>query len=381
MKIILITNGFQFDYETNYANGLFNHAEEVILIGGDHYPVERLNPGIRFINLRGSHEERSPWHKKVTRVIKYYLSLLVFVLKSDVTLVHFIWMRFPLLEGFFLTSAFRLLGKKCIYTVHDVVPHDRDTRNNRIRYRIVYRTQDKLLAHTEYIKQRLIKEFGIHEDKIHVFRHGIYDIQYPADIPEGEARKEFSVGDKDFMILFYGAIAQYKGLDLLFRTFESLEKEKSLPWKLIVAGRVHPAYRTAFDELERSITSPNISIFKGYVDDISTRKLFLAANVTILPYYEASQSGVLFLSYAYGVPVIAPSFGGFPYDVVEGRTGYLFAKGDQVSLADALLKVNEHCRSAGAFRREEIREYAMANYSWDIECGKLLRSLSEINPA
>ena len=91
-----------------------------------------------------------------------------------------------------------------------------------------------------------------------------------------------------------------------------------------------------------------------------------AADVLVLPYKEIFQSGVLFLAYSFGLPVVATDVGSFREEIVEGRTGFLCKPGDPAELAKAIetyfasdlyknLKV----------RRQEIKDYAEANHSWN----------------
>ncbi len=372
MKIIVIANGFQPDYVINLSNELVNHVDGLDLIGSNIYETNKLNPRIKYRNLRGSHDEKVSGYFKFIRIIKYYYNLIIYISRSDTKLIHILWLRFSLIDGIILTMLFKLMGKTCVYTVHDVLPHDRSNLLNKLLFKGVYKLQNKLIAHTAYIKSRLIKEFSIKSGKIAIIKHGVYNINETPEITTHTARKELGLNDSDFVMLFYGAIARYKGLDLLFDTFNMLENDMPNTIKLLIAGKVRPDYKEEFDDLINGMSSPNIRYFSGYQDDIMTEKFFKSANLTVLPYSEASQSGVLFLSYAFGVPVIAPDIGGFPDDIIAYKTGLLFAKGDKKSLYNSISDYLNKFINNTDFSKEFIKENAFQNYSWKNSCKKLV---------
>jgi glycosyltransferase involved in cell wall biosynthesis len=90
-----------------------------------------------------------------------------------------------------------------------------------------------------------------------------------------------------------------------------------------------------------------------------------AADVLVLPYKEIFQSGVLFLAYSFGLPVVATDVGSFREEIVEGQTGFLSKPGDPTEFAKAI----EGYFASDLFknlkdRRQEIKDYAGANHSW-----------------
>jgi glycosyltransferase involved in cell wall biosynthesis len=110
--------------------------------------------------------------------------------------------------------------------------------------------------------------------------------------------------------------------------------------------------------------------------------LFKASDITVLPYRESSQSGVMFMSYAFGKPVIVPRLGGFPDDVIEGTTGFLFEPGDALSLAKVLREAKNGLLGNEQKEQTIIRQFALNNYSWERTAQKLLEAYSDllINP-
>jgi glycosyltransferase involved in cell wall biosynthesis len=93
---------------------------------------------------------------------------------------------------------------------------------------------------------------------------------------------------------------------------------------------------------------------------------FKAADALVLPYTEIFQSGVLFLGYSFGLPVLAADVGSMREDIVEGETGFVFEKQDAVDLARAVDRYfsSDLYRSLSA-RRKVIQDYANERHSWE----------------
>jgi glycosyltransferase involved in cell wall biosynthesis len=102
---------------------------------------------------------------------------------------------------------------------------------------------------------------------------------------------------------------------------------------------------------------------------------FKAADVLALPYRHIFQSGVLFLGYSFGLPVVAADVGALREDIIEGKTGFVFRPGDPADLA----KTIETYFSSELYRglrnrRQEIRDYAKERHSWNV-VGQLTRKV------
>ena len=191
-------------------------------------------------------------------------------------------------------------------------------------------------------------------------KHGLYKITESADISGEVARGKMGFKKDQFILLFFGIITKYKGLDLLLDAFSRLES--GLPGiRLLIAGRVSQEYLNEFNTLINSYSSPKITAITRHVNEEEIELLFKASDVVVLPYTEASQSGVLFMSYAFGKPVIAPALGGFPSDIEPSKTGLLFKPFSSESLAETIREYHENWNSDSSY----IREFAQRNYSWD----------------
>jgi glycosyltransferase involved in cell wall biosynthesis len=362
MRLCVIANGFQEDYMLHYLASISGKVQQIDFIGSNIYPKERIDPSINFYDLRGGGIEGLTFTERVKRVSYYYFNLFLFFIKRPHRgIVHTQWLRFKILDGIIFPIICRALGYKTIYTVHDIVPHDKDTVYNRLIFRIIYSLNWKLIVHTEYLKKRLCEEFRIFPKKIKVIRHGVYEVKDKDILPREEAKSRLGIAKDVVVIIFFGYITYYKGLDILLEAFTRIRSEKKL--RLIVAGRPYENYRQALNELQIIYNRENIQFLIRKIEENELPVLFGAADITVIPYREASQSGVLFMSYAFGIPVIAPDIGGFPYDVIDNKTGFIFKT---CNINNLLAKLEEFVnkRSDCMLKREEIRDFARTNYSW-----------------
>lgn len=369
MKISIIANGFQEHYIYNLLDSLANEDLEIDFLGSDIYSQERINNRIHFINLRGAHDENVSVIKKTRRLISYYMRLAIYLLRSRTKVIHIQWYRFTFLEGIIISLWARICGKKVFYTAHDVLPHGRTHFLNKIIFWFIYRFQHIIIVHTEFIKTRLKREFGIKERKIYVVNHGVYEVMDNTSINVKDARKNYDLNETDFVLLFFGYITSYKGLPLLLEAFQEAKADTDM--KLIIAGKVADDYRGEMNKLEEKYNSDDIRMILKFISDEEVDMMFKACNATILPYLEASQSGVLFMSYAYGKPVVAPNLGGFPYDIESGKTGYLFEPGNVLSLKEQLIRLYREWKDKKESDYNYIKKFASKNYSWQASARQL----------
>jgi glycosyltransferase involved in cell wall biosynthesis len=144
--------------------------------------------------------------------------------------------------------------------------------------------------------------------------------------------------------------------------------QSSADYRLVIAGR--PKNCEAYWEaIQRRLANPKLRFYVTerieYVPDADTEIYFKAADVLVLPYVHIFQSGVLFLGYNFGLPVIASDVGSLREDIVEGKTGFVCKPRDSIDLAKEI----ECYFSSELYRRldahrQEIRAFANEKYSW-----------------
>jgi glycosyltransferase involved in cell wall biosynthesis len=267
---------------------------------------------------------------------------------------------------------YKIAGKKVVFTAHNVNAGRRDEKDswlNRITLRIQYKLCDRLFVHTTKMRDELIAQFGVRQDRITVIPYGINNaVPYTALTCE-QARKELGVGRDEKVILYFGAIKVYKGLEYLVAAFQQIAGEGN--YRLIIAGERKKGYEAYWDSIQATIekhpSREQVLQKIQFIPDAETEIYFKAADVAVLSYTEIFQSGILFMALAYGLPVIASDVGSFAEDIVEGETGYVCRPKDSVDLAR---KVQQYFASDLYKdldrRREEIRESAFSSHSWEV---------------
>jgi glycosyltransferase involved in cell wall biosynthesis len=148
---------------------------------------------------------------------------------------------------------------------------------------------------------------------------------------------------------------------------------------LIIAGEPMQGYEKYWNEILQTINRGDIRdrIIRKFefIPDEDAELYFKAADVLVMPYKNIFQSGVLFLGYSFGTPVIAADVGSLGEDIIEGRTGFLYKPGDSSDLASVMeAYFGSDLYKTLDKRRQEIRDYAHAQHSWDV-VGKLTRDV------
>jgi glycosyltransferase involved in cell wall biosynthesis len=183
------------------------------------------------------------------------------------------------------------------------------------------------------------------------------------------ARRQLGLGERDKVILFFGYIAPYKGLEFLVAAFDELARgDKN--YRLIIAGEPKTPkdkdyWKRIKETISRSTAGDQVIQKIEYVPDAETELYFKAADVLVLPYVHIFQSGVLFLSYSFGLPVIAADVGAMRDEIISGKTGDIFEPEKVPALAATLRKFFASDLYLELDRRRQaIRDYADEKYSW-----------------
>jgi glycosyltransferase involved in cell wall biosynthesis len=267
---------------------------------------------------------------------------------------------------------FKLRGRKVVLTAHNVNAGRRDGRDtllNRLTLMMQYRLADHTFVHTEKMKTELREQFGISAGAVTVIPYGMNNAVPNAEHTMAEARRLLELKNDDKVVLFFGAIKPYKGLEYLVAAFQQQAATRD-EWRLIIAGERKKGSEEYLERIDQAIdahpTRNQIIRKIEFIPDDDIEIYCKAADVLVLPYTEIFQSGILFLAYTFGLPVIASDVGSFRKDVVEGKTGFICRPRDSADLADALAKYFDSAIFKELSRhRCEIRDWLGATHSWD----------------
>ena len=374
VRVALLTGGGDKPYALGMAAALTSEGILVDFIGSDDLNVPEVvtNPRINFLNLRGNQRSEASSMAKVYRVSKYYSRLIGYAVTAKPTLFHLLWNnKIELFDRTVLMLYYKLLGKHIVFTAHNVNAGKRDQNDswlNRVTLKIQYSLSDHIFVHTDRMKNEMISEFSIPEEKISVIPFGINNTVPNTNLSSLAAKRQLGISGGDRTLLFFGNIAPYKGLEYLIAAFGELLK-KDRRYRLLIVGKPK-ASEAYWNQVRCSIASSGIGdriIQKiEYIPDEETELYFKAADVLVLPYTHVFQSGVLFLGYSFGLPTIAADVGTLKEEIIEGQTGLVFKAQDSSDLAR---KTDEYFDSELFHnletQRAQIKEYANERYSWN----------------
>jgi alpha-maltose-1-phosphate synthase len=248
-----------------------------------------------------------------------------------------------------------------VATVHDVKLHlGEATLVARLTNYVYIRSADHVFVHGLKLRNELVNA-GIDNSKISVIPHGAYSFFTRAN----------AGAEEDAVILFFGRIHPYKGLEYLLDAMPLILKE--LPnAQLIIAGRGDLA------ELQQRIQrSLNITVMNEFIPDDQVAELFERAAVVVLPYVEGSQTGVVPIAYSFKKPVIVTNVGSINEVVEDGKTGFIVPPRDAAAIADAVGKIltDRHQRlQMGENAYRKMNE----EFSWDTVVRETVRVYTQI---
>jgi len=374
IEVCLLTGGDDRPYALGMASTLASRAIRVDFIGSNKLDAPELHqtPLIAFLNLRGDQREDAPFRRKLVRILTYYVRLLKYVLRSRPRIFHILWNnKFEHFDRTLLMLYYRLFGKRIVFTAHNVNTRKRDGHDtwfNRLSLRIQYWLCHHIVVHTAAMKDELATDFGIPSPRVSVIPFGINNTCPSTALGYREARERIGVGPSEKILLFFGQIAPYKGLEYLVSAFSELAKQDA-GYRLLIAGKVKKGHSAYWNKIRSRLGASEIcrrvSTRIEHIPDKEVEWYFKASDVVVIPYVEIFQSGVPFLSYSFGLPVIATDVGSLQEDIIEGETGFLCRPKDSTDLVRTISTyfASDLYRQLEA-RRKQIQAFANERYSW-----------------
>lgn len=375
LRLALLTGGFDRPYAFGLAMSLAKMDVFLDVIGSDSIdsPEMRTTPNLRFINLWPTRRSKASILDKAWATIHHYLLLFKYAAVSSCPVFHVLWnSKIQFLDRTVIMLFYRAMGRRVAVTAHNVNQGRRDGKDsllNRLTLRVQYRLTDRIFVHTQKMKDELIAEFGVAPETAVVIRHPINNAFPETDITPFEAKRQIGVGSSEKAILCFGRIKPYKGIEHLLNAFQLLIQQDPT-YRLIIAGEVQKGNEEYLDAIRlaaaRELENGQVLLHARFIADEEMEVYLKAADVLVLPYNEIFQSGVLFLGYSFGLPVVATDVGSFREEIVEGKTGYLCRPREPNDLARAL----ETYFSSDLYlnldsTRKAIIDHAATQHSWE----------------
>ncbi len=281
------------------------------------------------------------------------------VLDADV--VHYQWLTMPALDAHLLPPK-----RPRLLTAHYILPPAPSRRQTKVARRLFTR-MDAVIAHSEHGAARLRDAVGLDPSSVRVIPHGAFD--YLTRLPEEKPLPAELEGAEGPVILFFGLLRPYKGLDLLLEAFAQVEGAE-----LWIVG--NPRMDVTPLRAAAQACPGRVRFVTRFVEDAEIPAIFRRADLLVLPYRDAEHSGVLYTGLAFGKPLLLSAVGGFP-EVATTGAARLVPPGDATALAQALSEL-----TADPAARERLaaaaRAAATGPYSWDAIAGATLALYEEL---
>lgn len=280
---------------------------------------------------------------RITRVINSINPVSWFragrVVKSlDPDAVVFVWWM-PFFGPALGTIAWlvrRWTRARIVFLVENYVSHERRWFDN-LATQWTLRLADHFISESDYITQKL--EGGFPSTPVHRTTLPVYDCYNFDAFDQVGARERLGITTRN-VVLFFGYIRPYKGLDNLILAMKRVLESRP-DTTLLIVGECYED-RAKYDDLIASEGLGDRTIFVSkYVANEEVEPYFKAADVVCLPYNSASQSGIIMMSYGFRRPVVTTEVGGLPEFVRVPDTGEIVSPGDVPALADAVVRVLE----------------------------------------
>jgi glycosyltransferase involved in cell wall biosynthesis len=262
--------------------------------------------------------------------------------------VHWQWLTVQPVDAFLLPPK-----RPRLLTAHDVLP--REPRPGQIgATRRLLEKMDAVVVHSQHGAERLESELGLDAERIHVIPHGAFD--YLTRLPEERPLPPELAAIEGPVVLFFGLLRPYKGVDLLIEAFNEIDGAEL--WVVGMPRMPLEPLRELASEVRGTVR-----FVPRFVDDSEVPAYFRRADIVALPYREIDQSGVLYTALAFGKPIVVSSVGGFD-EVAEQGAARAVPPNAPVALAAAIQQLLDE-----PAERERLAQAAAAAaagpYSWD----------------
>ena len=370
MRIILLTSWF-LEYTIELANALARRGDKITLILPKGH-VEKLLSGsfdvlldhtvkVKFLNYGiGRNMKNALRTVFATHTLLRYIN----AIRPDV--IHLqesgnitIYSALPFLNSYPIVSTIhepnpaRLFGRLGFFFLR------------KIPQMVVVHYSDKIIVHGGYLKELAVSNFNIDKEDVYIIPHGDFSIFKLWD-------REGGIEEEANSILFFGKIHERKGLKYLIKAEPIISRAIS-ELKIIIAGS-----GDYFQECKKiMINKERFECHNRFIPNEAVPELFQRASVVVLPYIDASQSGVIPIAYAFKKPVVVTDVGSIPEVVDDGVTGFIVPSRDEKALAGAIIKLlkDEKLRKKMG---EDAYKKMKEELSWDKIAEKTIEVYKEV---
>jgi glycosyltransferase involved in cell wall biosynthesis len=264
------------------------------------------------------------------------------------------------------------IRKKCcaksIAILDNVIPHERKP-GDILLIKYFLKKMDGFIVMSSTVEKELL---SLNPHAKYILKpHPVYE-HFGHNMDKKEAIRKLKLPENKNIILFFGFIRDYKGLDELLRSFSRLPEN----YHLVIAGEIYgnfEKYQAIINDLN---LSEKVSLFIRYIDDTEVSAFFSAADVCVLPYKSATQSGIVQIAYNFNLPVIATDKGGLSEMVTDNKTGLIISSSEPALIAN---KIEEYFNQKYYLKFSENILAIRNEFSWQAFSDAILQLYSEIS--
>lgn len=303
-------------------------------------------------------------HNLYIKSFSYLLSVIkivIIALKFKPDVIHIQWWKIWVVD-YFALSLLRLVTKNIVFTAHNLEPHDSygKYRKKSIRY---YNRVSKIIVHSTSTKEELVANYKIPDNKIYVIPHGLLSIS----VEETQVNKfmknfisNYSLSGK-IVLSSLGTQSFYKGTDIIFESFTKnniLRNNSNVVMLFVGNGNIVNEH----DIKEYT----NIYSINKFISDEEFIAFLRLSDITILPYRNISQSGVLLTAIDNRIPFIVSTSGGLTDPLFFGKVGWSIGKASVDNLSSKLEYLINHQEEIFAVK-DDFRAWnnVIKHYEWD----------------
>jgi len=362
-KIIIIGPAFPY----RGGNSLFvTFLYEVL---SKNYNVEVLNYKLLYPNLLFPGKTQFDLSNEVKKIDSLRLvnsinpfnwyKVAKYINKANPDLVIFDWWHpFFAFCHFTISSLLhKELKNKIVFITENFISHEKNLFESTLT-RIGLKNAKYFIALSKKVENDLKLISGkrkIYRSELPVYNHLIGD-----ENQKNEIRKKFNIQQNEKVLLFFGYVRKYKGLDLLFESLKILsETYQQENFKLVVAGEFYDDKNFYLNLLDTFNLKNKVLIFDEYIPNEKVKEFFIASDLVVLPYRSATQSGILNLSYGFNKPVVITDVGGLSEFVLPEITGIIAKEANPDLISKAILRFFEISEKVDF--ESNIRDYCSKN--------------------
>ena len=252
--------------------------------------------------------------------------------KPDLLIINY-WMPFfaPCYGTIALITKFFNKNIKIFYLCQNIIPHEKRL-GDLLLTRYAFVVADAGIVLSKSVEHDFISLFP--KKKFTNTPHPVYTM-FGDKLEKNSCRKELGITDEK-VILFFGYIRTYKGLDILIEAMPQILQSVTL--RLMVVGESYEKEDKYVNLVEELGLKNNVTLKTDYVPNDDVKKYFSASDVVVLPYRSATQSGIIQIAYNFDKPVIATNVGGLAEVVKNGETGFIVEPNNPKKIAEAVIK-------------------------------------------